>query len=103
MYHGDTCEPLKKQIEADLRNTTGHYRLVFVSSALGRVQIFLQSLISFCSKLLTLEDLWQVAGRTVQHAELIAFIDGYWRPSDNPRHKASDAMRRLLRMSKHSV
>ena len=104
MYHGDTYEPLKKQIEADLRNTSGHYRLVFVSSALGRGANFPAiAHIIFLKAPYTLEDLWQVAGRAGRQTELIAFIDVYWRPSDVPRHKASDAMRRLLRMTKHIV
>jgi len=128
MYHGDVTRGMKEQIERDLRDEDGHFRLVIVSSALGRganfpcIQrlIFLRAPLSLEGTVLVFKryksrfltkypvvlfcadvDLWQVAGRAGRRTTDLALITVYWSPADVRKNVAAPAMIRWLNLQAH--
>jgi superfamily II DNA helicase RecQ len=105
MYHSGTSSRLKKAIENDLRDPYGAVRLVVVSAALGRGANFpgIQKVI-FLKAPLSLEELWQAAGRAGRRApgqefSETAVITVFYRMLDVPKGRAAESLRRWLQLA----
>ena len=93
MYHKDSSDKKKKEIEASLRDSSGHVRIVIVSSALGRGANFpaIPEVI-FLQPPLSLEELYQAAGRAGRDTKAMAQITVYFQGADIPKNRASRSL-----------
>ena len=100
MYHKDSSDTKKQEIEASLRDVDGHVRIVIVSSALGRGANF-PSIpeVIFIQPPLSLEELYQAAGRAGRDTKDIAHITVYFQGADIPKNRASRSLIEWIRCS----
>jgi len=98
-YHSGCTRARKTEIEHDLQERDGHFRLVVVSAALGRGANFPAiHRVIFLKAPLSLEDLWQVAGRAGRQDPGLALITVWWLPLDVPKDKAAQSLRKWLQL-----
>ena len=97
MNNSDTTEVKKHEIEKSLRNPKGHIRLVIVSAALGRGANYPAiSRVIFLKPPLSLEDLFQFAGRAARGIDEFGVIFVYWISADVPSNRATASLRDWL-------